>query len=128
MIASFLKRGCVYAVSLALVSLGIPAVSHARIIDTQTYLQAGQRDAYLASVRTGLNRAEVQERLVALGVDPARVEARLAGLTDMELERLAKQMEQMPAGGDLLAVVGIVFVVLLVLEVVGVIDIFKKVK
>jgi hypothetical protein len=35
-------------------------------------------------------------------------------------------MDQMPAGGDLLAVIGIVFVILLILELVGVIDIFKK--
>ena len=31
-----------------------------------------------------------------------------------------------PAGGDILALIGAVFVVLLVLELTGVIDIFKK--
>jgi uncharacterized membrane protein (Fun14 family) len=35
-------------------------------------------------------------------------------------------MDQMPAGGDALAVIGIVFLVLIILELVGVIDIFKK--
>jgi hypothetical protein len=35
-------------------------------------------------------------------------------------------MEQMPAGGDALAIIGIVFLVLLILEAVGVTDIFKK--
>ena len=34
--------------------------------------------------------------------------------------------EQLPAGGDILALIGVVFVVLLILELVGVIDIFKK--
>ena len=32
----------------------------------------------------------------------------------------------LPAGGDALAIIGIVFLVLIILEVVGVIDIFKK--
>jgi len=32
----------------------------------------------------------------------------------------------MPAGADALAVIGIVFLVLLILEAVGVIDVFKK--
>jgi len=42
------------------------------------------------------------------------------------LRTLADRMAQAPAGGDALAVVGIVFVVLIILELVGVIDIFKK--
>jgi hypothetical protein len=40
---------------------------------------------------------------------------------------LAGRLEELPAGGDLLAVVGITFVVILILELVGVIDIFKKI-
>jgi hypothetical protein len=36
-------------------------------------------------------------------------------------------MQGAPAGGDVLALVGAVFVVLLILELVGVIDIFKTV-
>jgi len=31
-----------------------------------------------------------------------------------------------PAGGDVIAIIGVVFLVLIILEVVGVIDIFKK--
>ena len=62
----------------------------------------------------------------ALGVDPAAVDARVARLTDSELQSLADRMQQMPAGGDALAIIGIVFLVLLILELVGVIDIFKK--
>jgi uncharacterized membrane protein (Fun14 family) len=39
---------------------------------------------------------------------------------------LAERMDTLPAGGDALAIIGIVFLVLIILEVVGVIDIFKK--
>ncbi len=57
---------------------------------------------------------------------PAQVESRVAALTDSELRTLAGQMADLPAGADALAVIGIVFLVLLILEAVGVIDIFKK--
>jgi len=50
----------------------------------------------------------------------------VAALTDSELRTLAGQMAEMPAGADALAVIGIVFLVLLILEAVGVIDVFKK--
>ena len=52
---------------------------------------------------------------------------RIAALTDQELEQLAADLESLPAGGSLLGVAGVVFIVLLILELVGVIDIFKKI-
>ena len=61
-----------------------------------------------------------------LGVDPAAIEGRLAALSEAGVATLAGQIDEAPAGGDALAVIGIVFVVLIILELVGVIDIFKK--
>jgi hypothetical protein len=80
----------------------------------------------LATVSAALAKQEVREQMAALGVDPADIDARVARLTDTELRTLADRMGEMPAGGDALAVIGIVFVVLVILELVGVIDIFKK--
>jgi hypothetical protein len=75
----------------------------------------------------GAGRDQVRAQMLALGVDPAAVDARVARLTDAELRSLAERMGTLPAGGDALAIIGILFLVLLILEVVGVIDIFKKV-
>ncbi len=62
-----------------------------------------------------------------MGVDAAAVEQRVARLNDRELHQLALDMRNAPAGGDgALALIGAVFVVLLILELTGVIDIFKK--
>ena len=126
MIRNSLQRCCVVLISLALINLGTPVVASAGIIGTQTVIEASQRDADLATIQAGLERAEVRQQFASLGVDASMVEARLAALTDAEVARLADRMEQMPAGGDLLAVIGVVFVILLILELVGVIDIFKK--
>jgi hypothetical protein len=126
MISKFLQRSCVVAVSLSLISLGTPVIATAGIIDTQTAIEASRRDADLAVIRAGLDREQVRRQFATLGVDPGMVDTRLAALTDAEIAQLADRMNELPAGGDLLAVIGVVFIVLLILELVGVIDIFKK--
>ena len=55
------------------------------------------------------------------------VERRVQAMTDAELQAFVERIDQAPAGGDGFALVGVVFIVLIILEVVGVIDIFKKV-
>ncbi len=123
---TFLSRGCVWIVSLSLINLGASAVSYAGIVSTTSVVEAGQRATNLAAVRAGLAREDVRKQLLTFGVDASQVDARLAGLSDAELQRLAGEMDSLPAGGDVLAVIGLVFIILLILEVVGVIDIFKK--
>lgn len=121
-----MKRSVVYVLCLALLNLGSPLVARAELVGTLQAVEAGTRAQDLATVTAALGRDQVRTQMVALGVDPSDVEARVARLTDPELRTLADRMEQMPAGGDALAIVGIVFVVLIILELVGVIDIFKK--
>jgi hypothetical protein len=53
---------------------------------------------------------------------------RVARLTDEELALLAGQFDELPAGGiGIFEVLGITFLVLLVLELTGVINIFQKI-
>jgi len=87
---------------------------------------ATTRAANLARVDSVLARADVQRHLTDLGVAPQAAHDRAAALTDAELANFAVQLDKAPAGGDILAVIGAVFVVLMILEFTGVIDIFKK--
>lgn len=121
-----LKKMLVQVLVLSLLSMGSPALVQAEVIGTLAGLESAQRDADLARVGGVLARTQVRDQMRALGVDQAQVEARLARLTDAELSRLADRLDTMPAGAGVLEVVGIVFVVLLILEAVGVIDVFKK--
>jgi hypothetical protein len=117
----------VYALCLALLNLASPQVSQAALVGTLQAVEAsGTRTQDLAIVNSALAREQVRNQMEAMGVDPAAVDARVARLTDSELQSLADRMEQMPAGGDALAVIGVVFLILIILELVGVIDIFKK--
>jgi hypothetical protein len=120
------RKAVVYALCLAVFNLGSPLVAHAELVGTMTAVEAGTRADDLATVGAALARQEVRDQMAALGVNPADIDTRVARLTDSELRTLADRMGEMPAGGDALAVIGIVFVVLVILELVGVIDIFKK--
>jgi hypothetical protein len=119
------RVGAVAVLSAALVNVGFVSAASAAIVETEA-LVTTNRDADLASVRAQLDRDDVRVKMQEMGVEPAAVDARLASLSDRELSRLAADMERAPAGGDALAIIGIVFLVLLILEVVGVIDIFKR--
>lgn len=107
-------------------------VALARVVGTDEYLaatgpSATARGADLARVMSVLDREDVREQLEALGVDPAEARDRAAALSDRELRQMAVQFDEMPAGGDgLLAVLGIVFVVLIVLDLLGVTHVFTR--
>jgi hypothetical protein len=120
------NRYLVYALCFALLNLGSPPVAEAGLVTTLQAAAATTRTQDLATVNAALAREEVRAQFEALGVEPAQIESRVAALTDAELRTLAGQMGDMPAGADALAVIGIVFLVLLILEAVGVIDVFKK--
>jgi len=113
--------------TISIFASSLQSVAHAGVISTQEYIAAVDRDATLARIDAVLAREEVRSRLEHYGVDPAAANERIAALTDQELSLLATELESLPAGGDLLAVVGIAFIVLLILELVGVIDIFNKI-
>jgi hypothetical protein len=105
----------------------ISAPAHGALIGTEAVVAAESRTANLARIDAVLARADVQQQLVAKGVDQEAARARVAALTDREVARLALDLESAPAGGDALGLIGAVFVILLILELTGVIDIFKKV-
>ena len=120
------RRACVTLVSLSLLSLGMQAPAVAGVVSTAEAVAATRGESPRALVDAAIARADVQGKLAELGVDAAAIEGRIAALSEQEIAKLADQIENAPAGGDALAVIGIVFVVLIILELVGVIDIFKK--
>ena len=120
------RRACVAIVSLSLLSLGVQAPAAAGVVGTSEAIAAGRSEGARATVDAALARDDVRSKFVELGVDAAVIEGRLAALSDDEIQILADRIGEAPAGGDALAVIGIVFIVLMILEFTGVIDIFKK--
>lgn len=123
-----LRRTIVAITVSCFLSMGLQVTTaSAGVIGTQEYLSAADRAGQIASIQASLSRADVRAQLESFGVNPADAATRVASLSDQELVSVAEKMDSLPAGGDgLLAVIGIVFVVLFILEVTGVIDIFKR--
>lgn len=113
--------------SLSLIFAGTALPASAGIVTTRDAMALDLRVSQVSAVQASLAREDVRAAFVALGVDPEQASARVEALSDAELSQLQRQIDQLPAGGSALALVGAVFVVLMILEFTGVIDIFKKV-
>lgn len=111
----------------SLMSLGFAQTAGASVISTEVAIDLHERNARIERINSVLARDNVQQQLVALGVDPAAAQERITTLSDSELELLEQRMDTLPAGADsALTVLGVVLLVLLVLELVGITDIFKS--
>ncbi len=120
-----LRDTVVLLVSTALLSVGWPAVSGAAIITTQEALSISAAAEREQRVRDYLARDEVAAELARYGVDAAAAAARVERLTEAELAELTGRIETLEAGGDAVGIIGAVFLVLIILELVGVTDVFK---
>lgn len=113
--------------SMLSVTSWMPA--HAAMVTTEQMVsvQTEQtRDAQLAQVQGFLARADVKQQLEALGVASELADQRVAALSDAELQQLSKTIGEQPAGGDVIVVLGVIFVVLIVLELLGVTHVFSS--
>jgi hypothetical protein len=112
---------------LLALSLHLPA-AHAGMIGTEAVVNAAQTQQYRERLHNALNRDDVQAQLLARGVDPAQVLARVDSLTDEEMQTLATDMDQLPAGGSVVGALVLIFLVLLVTDILGYTNIFPFVK
>jgi hypothetical protein len=126
MTSSFLRSATVAVLALAVGNLGFVGTARAGIVATAEFVQT-DRAANLASIQAQLDRADVRAQMEKLGVDSNAIGQRIASLSDSEVHALAGKMENAPAGGSVLVLIGATFLILMILEFVGVIDIFKKV-
>lgn len=107
-------------------ALGFVPSAQGAVVGTETALASQQRAERIERINSVLARDDVRAELEHLGVAPEDAQARVAALSDSELLALDQRMDELPAGSGALEVLGIVLLVLLVLELVGVTDIFKR--
>ncbi len=120
-------RNAIIFIMIAL--LNFPAFkpsAYAEMIDTETAYSVETRARLLDKAEKFLVRDDVATALIGFGVERNAVMDRVALMTDDELLSLSANIDQAPAGAGAVEVVGIVFIVLIILELVGVTDIFKK--
>lgn len=97
--------------SLLLMSFILSPV-HAGMIGTDELLNQAPREQLLSE----LDKQDVQQKLVEMGVDPDDAKERVKVMTDTEIASLSQQIEALPAGGQvsnkLIAIILIILVLL----------------
>lgn len=111
--------------SAGLMLVGTPV--HAGMIGTEQLVASEARASDLATVQAFVARDDVRAQLQAWGVAPELAGERVESLSAAELQELALNIQEQPAGGDAIVIIGIVFLVLLILELLGVTNVFTAI-
>ena len=119
------------AITFGFMSVFVAPVQ-ATIVGTDAVLQAADVDAARQTVKSFLDREEVVQRLQQWGVTAEEAQARIDAMTAEEVTLLAGEIDRLPAGGDalgfFLVLALVTFIVLVVLDIMGVTDIFTFIK
>ena len=86
--------------------------------------QAAAAQSGRAQLEQALTRSDVVAGLKARGVSIDAARDRVAALTDAEAAQVAAQIDQAPAGGEVLGVIVTIFVVLLITDILGFTKVF----
>ena len=121
------KKTGVIMLMISFIFTTCPGVSLAGMVGTPSILAPVTRSQQLTEIQQVLARDDVRLQMLELGVNPADVDKRINGLTDTELARLSAGIQDLPAGGSIIWVIGVVFIVLLILDLVGVTNVFTRV-
>jgi hypothetical protein len=120
-------RAVAFTMAVVLVITSLPlGLARAALITTDQVI--GDSQGERGKVTAFLQRRDVRAQMEALGVDPLEAQARVASLSDREVDQIAGQIDRLPAGqGVIVAVVGaavLIFLVLLVTDLLGLTHIF----
>jgi hypothetical protein len=98
------------------------------MIASETAFAIAKHEAGRARISAFLDRQDVHLAMVQHGVNPEEAHKRVSGLSDEEVMQVAREIEQLPAGGDGVGtVVGaavFIFVVLLITDLLGLTHVF----
>lgn len=113
---------------LAVVGMGLMGAQivpvQAAMVGTQQVVQAEQSRVDRAQLLAALEREDVRSQLEAMGVDQTMAAERVAAMTDAEIAELNQRIGELPAGGDALGVILVIFLVFVITDVIGATDIF----
>ncbi|PJI86163.1 hypothetical protein BC777_2522 [Yoonia maricola] len=120
------KKGVAIVLSAQLV-LATQAVTmaQAEMLGTDQAINKYTALANRNALMDQIQRDDVQAEIVALGIDPAEAEARLAALSDAEIATMLTQMENDSAGADIVGTMFTIFVILLVTDLLCLTRVFN---
>jgi hypothetical protein len=100
----------------------------AAMVGTEKLLISDRNQKTRSYLQQMMSRKEIQEALVARGIDLQEAQIRIASLTDSEIELIFDKITDLPAGGIeagfVLIIVGVVLVVFIIVEYISAVPMF----
>lgn len=106
----------------AALTCSLPITSMAANVSSATVIEQQRSAITKQQILTMVDSAEVQEKLVALGVSSDNAKSRINNLTNAELAQLNSQINNAPAGSGIIGTIFTVLVVVAVLDLLGITD------
>ena len=123
------------SMSLAVVMFLICTPVHsvlAAMIETETVLDSARGREARDFLHQMLARKDLQDAIIAQGIDPMEARTRIDSLSDDEVIRIADQIDRFAAGGGvvefLLVTILVGLIVLVILDLTGVTDVFPFIR
>ena len=109
--------------TFALLSMSFNSALAALVSNEQVIAQAQHQSAKAKLMQT-IERADVRQQLLSMGVREQDITSRINLMTADEIAQLNQQIDELPAGGDLLGIILVIFIVFVITDVIGATDIF----
>lgn len=99
-------------------NLAVLPAAQAAMVPTDEVIDQSSAASDRERVKAFLERDDVKRQMEALGVDPQDAAARVASLSDPEINQIVNKLDELPAGQDAIGVVlGVLLFILVVLLV-----------
>lgn len=122
-------RTIALALAAALFVTSLPlGTARAALVGTDQVVQQRSAASERERLTALLMREDVRLQMTALGVDQDEALARIASLSDDEIQQIAGRIDQLPAGQGVLEGVliaaGVVLIILIITDLLGITNIF----
>ena len=121
---SLFRRITATLLASSLVFSGAVHAAPSSLISTDQLAAASVPSDSRSQLLAALDRTDLAAALQARGVSIGEVRSRVDALTDAEAAQLMAQIDQAPAGADIIGVLLTVFIVLLVTDIMGLTKVF----
>ena len=120
----------ILAVILLLLMSTLNQLATAAMVGTEKLLISDRNQETRSYLQQMMSRKEIQEALVACGIDLQEAKIRIDSLTDSEIEQILEKINDLPAGGGIdaafvLIVVGVIVVLFIIIEYTSAVPMFS---
>lgn len=119
-----IKKLFIYALVSAFTFVSFTQPARAAMIGTEQVLSTEAAQQNQQKIAAALERPDVIAQLEKFGVSKELAQERVAALTDAEAAALAGRIDALPAGAGVLETVGLIVLILIITDLLGLTRIF----